>query len=77
MIKFGLLISLSFLIGCGRECPIVFQPGQIVKHKLLDEKYLVIKQSPLSTMEGHCLVDVRSSSGMWVLLSVNELEPIT
>lgn len=66
------IIAMLFLAGCG--CEQKFAPGEIVKHRLVPGKFLVVRSSEVFNIEGSCLVDVRVENGTMWTVDMSELE---
>ena len=60
------------LAGC-EKCEKVFADSQIVKHRVIDMKFVVVRSAETANLEGHCLIDLRASNGLLVSMDPNEL----
>ncbi|MER9176688.1 hypothetical protein NKH72_24305 [Mesorhizobium sp. M0955] len=67
------LLAVS-LVGC-TKCEQRFNPGDIVKHRMLvAAPMLVVSSSEIENLDGQCLVTVRDGRGYLINLASVELE---
>lgn len=68
------LILLIALAGC-EPCEQRFRDGQIVTHRLLGDRFIVLRSSEIKNIDGLCLVDVATPRGIATAV-VDELEAL-
>lgn len=66
-----LIIPALFLASC-ENCQQKFTSGEIVAHRVISGRFLIIRQSKMENFEGFCLVTVRDQKGNLWDLDVSE-----